>query len=150
MLNDAEQDLFSGQGTSTALLDGPAPALDVPVSTTTAPRSVSILGVRFTDVNQSDAIDLLEDLILHGDGLSRSIFIANAHTLNLAAADPDYRDVLNAADHVFNDGTGVRWAARLKGIRLRDNLVGTDLVPAMFRRTAGRGYSYFQIGRAHV
>jgi N-acetylglucosaminyldiphosphoundecaprenol N-acetyl-beta-D-mannosaminyltransferase len=146
MLNDAEQDLFSGQGTSTALLDGPAPALDVPVSTTTAPRSVSILGVRFTDVNQSDAIDLLEDLILHGDGLSRSIFIANAHTLNLAAADPDYRDVLNAADHVFNDGTGVRWAARLKGIRLRDNLVGTDLVPAMFRRTAGRGYSYFLLG----
>jgi N-acetylglucosaminyldiphosphoundecaprenol N-acetyl-beta-D-mannosaminyltransferase len=54
--------------------------------------------------------------------------------------------VLNAGDHVFNDGTGVRWAARLNGVRLRDNLVGTDLVPAMFRRTAGRGYSYFLLG----
>jgi N-acetylglucosaminyldiphosphoundecaprenol N-acetyl-beta-D-mannosaminyltransferase len=54
--------------------------------------------------------------------------------------------VLRAADYVFGDGTGVRWASYLQGGRVRDNLVGTDLVPALFRETAGRGYRYFLLG----
>ena len=39
--------------------------------------------------------------------------------------------VLRNGDVVFADGTGVRLAARLKGVRLKDNLVGTDLLPLM-------------------
>jgi N-acetylglucosaminyldiphosphoundecaprenol N-acetyl-beta-D-mannosaminyltransferase len=77
---------------------------------------------------------------------TRPVFFANAHTLNLAAADRGYRQVLRAADHVFGDGTGVRWACYLKGVTVRDNLVGTDLVPALFRETAGGGYRYFLLG----
>jgi N-acetylglucosaminyldiphosphoundecaprenol N-acetyl-beta-D-mannosaminyltransferase len=45
---------------------------------------------------------------------------------------------------VFGDGTGVRWAARMKGTRLRDNLCGTDLIPALFESTPG--YRYFLLG----
>jgi len=41
---------------------------------------------------------------------------------------------------VFNDGTGVRWAARMKGVRLRDNLCGTDLAPLLLSSTPGRRY----------
>ena len=66
-------------------------------------------------------------------GPTRCVYFVNAHTLNLAAADPAYREVLNAADYVFGDGTGVRWAARLQGVRVHDNLVGTDLVPQLLR-----------------
>ena len=54
--------------------------------------------------------------------------------------------MLNAADFVFGDGTGVRWAARLQGVRVLDNLVGTDFTPELFTATAGRGYSYFMLG----
>ena len=57
-----------------------------------------------------------------------------------------YRQVLNAADFVFADGTGVRWAARLQGVRILENMVGTDFVPTLFQATAGRGYSYFMLG----
>ena len=71
----------------------------------------------------------------------------NAHTLNLAAADPAYRQVLNAGDFVFADGTGIDWAAHLQGIRVLDNMVGTDFVPLLFRETADRGYSYFLLAR---
>lgn len=91
-------------------------------------------------------IALLEEVVRRRDSRTAGVFLVNAHTLNLAAADPTYRDVLNAADFVFADGTGVRWAARLQGVRVLDNLVGTDLVPALFRATAGRGYSYFLLG----
>ncbi len=56
--------------------------------------------------------------------------------------------MLNSADYVFNDGTGVRWAARQRGYELRDNLCGTDLVPEFLQATADRGYRYFLLGAA--
>ena len=92
------------------------------------PRPVAIFGVRVTDADQPTALRLLDQLrAAPGPG---AVYFVNAHTLNLAAADPAYRDVLNRADLVFGDGTGVRWAARWRGVRLQANLVGTDLVPA--------------------
>ncbi|MGA2619112.1 MAG: WecB/TagA/CpsF family glycosyltransferase [Thermoguttaceae bacterium] len=117
-----------------------------PVALPAADRQISILGVGITDVTTRRAIELLHRLIGRRDGVTRCVFFANAHTLNLAAADRAYREVLNGADYVFGDGTGVRWAARLQAVRVRDNLNGTDLVPAMFRATAGRGYRYFLLG----
>jgi N-acetylglucosaminyldiphosphoundecaprenol N-acetyl-beta-D-mannosaminyltransferase len=119
---------------------------------TTQPRAlpveqiVSILGVDVTDVSKGRAIELLKLMIDSNDDRTRNVLFVNAHTLNQAAADSRYRDLLGTADYVFGDGTGVRWAARLQGIRLRDNLVGTDLVPELFRTTAGHGYRYFMLG----
>jgi N-acetylglucosaminyldiphosphoundecaprenol N-acetyl-beta-D-mannosaminyltransferase len=66
--------------------------------------------------------------------------------LNLAAADSSYRDVLNAADFVFADGTGVRWAARLQKVHVKQNMPGTDFVPEMFCAMSDRGRSYFMLG----
>ena len=109
-------------------------------------RHVSILGVRIADVTRPRAIELIDNLIRHYDGVARSVFFVNAHTLNLAAGTPRYRSVLNSADLVFGDGTGVRWAARLQGIRLRDNVNGTDLLPELFRATAGCRYRCFLLG----
>lgn len=109
-------------------------------------RRLSILGVEITDVPRRRALGLLEETIRQHHGCTRSVFFVNAHTLNLAAAEEAYREVLRGADYVFGDGTGVRWASYLQGAPVRDNLVGTDLVPALFRETAGRGYRYFLLG----
>ena len=109
-------------------------------------REFSVLGVRFTNVTRRRAIELVEQLICRQDDRPHAVFFANAHTLNLAAADADYRAVLGAADYVFADGTGVRWAARLQAVSVRENLVGTDFTPALLQETAGRGYSYFLLG----
>ena len=88
----------------------------------------------------------MENIIRTRDDRARSVFFVNAHTLNLAAGDPQYRAILNSGDFVFGDGTGVRWAAKLQGLRLLDNLVGTDFTPILLQSTAGRGYSYFMLG----
>lgn len=109
-------------------------------------RRFRILGVELTDVPRDRAVELLIEAIERHDGRTRAVYFANAHTLNLAASDAEYRAVLNAGDYVFGDGTGVRWAARLHGIRVHDNLCGTDLVPALWRATARRGYRYFLLG----
>ncbi|MBI4516759.1 MAG: WecB/TagA/CpsF family glycosyltransferase [Deltaproteobacteria bacterium] len=109
---------------------------------------IPILGVQVTDATKREAITLFEHWIATRPARTRAVFIVNAHTLNLACDDPAYRAVLNAADVVFADGTGVRLAARLKGVQLRDNLVGTDLLPAFFRAKLECHYRYFVLGGA--
>lgn len=108
--------------------------------------TVDLLGVRVTNATKSQAVWLMEGWVRGGDRRAHLVFIANAHTLNLAWEDTRYRRVLDAADVVFADGTGARLAARCRGVRLWDNLVGTDLVPEFFRATAHRRYRYFLLG----
>src|SRR5688572_19731384 len=61
-------------------------------------RLVSVLGVCISDVTKESAFRLLEGVIHDGSGRCRSVFIANAHTLNLATEQPEYRNILNSAD----------------------------------------------------
>jgi N-acetylglucosaminyldiphosphoundecaprenol N-acetyl-beta-D-mannosaminyltransferase len=109
--------------------------------------TVTLLGVRLTNADNREAVSLIASWI-EARARARALFIANAHTLNLAWEDPEYRCVLNAGDAVFGDGTGVRLAARLRGVRMRDNLVGTDLVPLFLHTYRQRGYRYFLLGGA--
>ena len=71
---------------------------------------------------------------------------ANAHTLNLAAGDGDYRAVLRRCALVLNDGIGVDLAARAKGVRLPANLNGSDFTPRLLELAAERGWSVFLLG----
>ena len=107
---------------------------------------VSILGVQIANASRHEAIAVIEQMLREPSRNTRPIYIVNAHTLNLASESTIYRCVLNAAHTVFSDGTGARWAARLRGVRIKANLVGTDLIPDLFRATAGRGYRYFLLG----
>lgn len=107
---------------------------------------VDLLGVPVTNATQAEAADLFEAWITGREARGRAVYIVNAHTLNLAAEDPSYRAVLCAGDVVFGDGTGVRLAAKLKGVRMRDNLVGTDLLPFFFSTRLERGYRYYLLG----
>jgi N-acetylglucosaminyldiphosphoundecaprenol N-acetyl-beta-D-mannosaminyltransferase len=109
---------------------------------------VSILGVSVANVTKREAIALMDAWIRGYDGRGRAVFIANAHTLNLAHEDATYRRILNSADVVFGDGAGVRLAVRLRGVRMKDNLVGTDLMPLFLRAKRKRGYRYFLLGGA--
>ncbi len=107
-------------------------------------RQLRILGVEITDLTVPDALGRMAEMV-ETKGTSVLYFV-NAHTLNCAVEQPPYRDVLNTGDVVFGDGTGVRWAARMQGVRLRANLNGTDLLPLFFDHTADRGLRYYLLG----
>jgi N-acetylglucosaminyldiphosphoundecaprenol N-acetyl-beta-D-mannosaminyltransferase len=116
----------------------------------------SVLGVGLHNATRRQAIARMEAIIRRRrrrrrtetgpTGRAASVFFVNAHTLNLSAADASYRETLNTGDFVLADGTGVRWAARLQGVRVAENMVGTDFVPEMFQTIAGCGYRYFMLG----
>ena len=97
-----------------------------------------ILDVEITDISREQAVGLLDKTIAEYDGRAKCVFFVNAHTLNMAETDAGYRNVLNSADHVLGDGTGVRWAALINGTPVKDNVNGTDLIPEFFRATAGQ------------
>lgn len=107
--------------------------------------TLRILGVEITDITVPEALALMTDFAEREDR-TRVLYYVNAHTLNCAAEDPAYRDVLNRGDIVFGDGTGVRWAARMQGVRLKANLNGTDLTPLLFEHAAGHGLRYYLLG----
>lgn len=116
-----------------------------PVAAPAVCEQLSVLGVPVCDATMEQALQQLDAWL--GGTRAHAVFFVNAHTLNCACDDPAYREVLRGADRVFGDGTGVRWAVRLlHGRRLLDNVNGTDLVPLLFARHAGRGRSYFLLG----
>jgi N-acetylglucosaminyldiphosphoundecaprenol N-acetyl-beta-D-mannosaminyltransferase len=109
-------------------------------------RRLRVLGVPILDMPLGDAVTFVSSLLEDEPPAPRTLYFVNAHTLNLAYERAAYRAVLNRADYVLGDGTGVRWAARRQGIRLQDNLNGTDLVPAVLDANAGRNFRYYMLG----
>ncbi|HEY5311612.1 MAG TPA: WecB/TagA/CpsF family glycosyltransferase [Pirellulales bacterium] len=135
------------------ILDSDQPSVGMPPAAAPATVSVqepisrvSVLGVEIVDLSLPEAIKLLEHMLAAPVQQSQTLFFVNAHTLNLAYENAAYRALLNQATCVFGDGTGVRWGARLKGVRLKANLNGTDVVPALMAATDARGYRYFLLG----
>jgi N-acetylglucosaminyldiphosphoundecaprenol N-acetyl-beta-D-mannosaminyltransferase len=113
--------------------------------TSSYPR-LPVLDVDILDVTLDDALGILETL-LRDRSRAHCVYFVNAHTLNVANEDAAYLRVLQSADVVFGDGTGVRWAARaLHNVRLKDNVNGTDLIPQFFSALAGRGHRYYLLG----
>ena len=107
-------------------------------------REVTLLGVRFDRLTKQEALDRMERAF--GRGEARKVYIVNAHTLNLAWSEPEFRSVLNQADLLLNDGSGVQIAGRLAGRPFADNLVGTDLTPLLCERAAASQVSVFLLG----
>jgi N-acetylglucosaminyldiphosphoundecaprenol N-acetyl-beta-D-mannosaminyltransferase len=98
-------------------------------------RAYRVLGIDMLDAESTSAIAYMAGLMRSAG--TKAVYFANAYTLALASKDSRYCNALNNADAVFGDGTGVRWAGRQRGVTLRANLAGTDIVPAFLSRNAG-------------
>jgi N-acetylglucosaminyldiphosphoundecaprenol N-acetyl-beta-D-mannosaminyltransferase len=103
---------------------------------------VNIFGVKITNVSEAEALSAIDQLVTSKD--AAVLYFVNAHTLNFAAREPDFRKTLNRGNVVFGDGTGVRWAARLRGVYMKANLNGTDLLPRYI--SSRPGVRYFLLG----
>jgi exopolysaccharide biosynthesis WecB/TagA/CpsF family protein len=105
---------------------------------------VTLLGVRFDRLSRQEAHGTLASAF--GGGAAWKVYVVNAHTLNLAWSDPGFRRILNEADLLLNDGSGVGLAGRMAGKPFPDNLVGTDLVPQLCEIAVPRGVGVYLLG----
>lgn len=67
----------------------------------------------------------------------------NAHAMNSVVHDARFADTLLAADMLLRDGSGMRLLLKLTGRDPGLNLNGTDLIPRLIGRFAGRGVALF-------
>ncbi|QDT08780.1 WecB/TagA/CpsF family glycosyltransferase [Planctomycetes bacterium K23_9] len=119
------------------------------VTATTQRKSCStvlVMDIPITNITTEEVIDDVSSILSSAVNHPKMLFFANAHTMNLAANNPSYRAALRAADHVFGDGTGVRWAAGMRGVKLADNVNGTDLTPRLLSTRQPRTASYYLLG----
>jgi len=103
-----------------------------------------VLGVRFDRLTRAEVLAIIKRAF--GSRRALKVYIANAHTVNLACARASYLKVLNGADLLLNDGLGVQIGSRVAGKPLLDNMVGTDLIPEMCERAAMADISVFLLG----
>jgi exopolysaccharide biosynthesis WecB/TagA/CpsF family protein len=106
--------------------------------------SIDLFGLPVANAPMEQALDWLCARLARGE--RTHVAFLNAHCVNVAAVRADYRAVLEAADVILPDGSGIGLAARLQGERLVANLNGTDLVPQLCARLSDSGQSVYLLG----
>lgn len=109
-----------------------------------------ILGIPVDDLTMEEALDRIESFIEIGrrTGKSHQIATANADFVVKALHDPELRHLLQEADMTTADGMPLVWGARLLGVPLQGRVTGADMVPALAKRAADKGYSLYLLGAA--
>lgn len=108
--------------------------------------SLKVLGVRVLRARRPDALHNVE-VVADADEPGLVVYV-NAHTLNLAAKDRSYRELLDGADLVLNDGIGLAIAGKVLGGPFPENLNGSDFNPEILRLAARREWRVYFLGGA--
>jgi N-acetylglucosaminyldiphosphoundecaprenol N-acetyl-beta-D-mannosaminyltransferase len=120
------------------------PALTYGKSSSEASDQVSILGIPISNFSLEEAANQIVRLAESG-GRHQVCFI-NADCVNVAFRDPHYRAVLLRSDLVFADGIGMRLAGQLLRRPIRQNVNGTDLLPALCSAAAAHSLGIYLLG----
>lgn len=112
-------------------------------ATATAPRVIEVLGV---GVHKLTGEEALQEIDGWDRARPRMLAYVNAHTLNQSVGDARFRDALNQADLVLNDGFGLSLAARMRGERFPENLNGSDFTRRLLELAAARSWRTFLLG----
>jgi exopolysaccharide biosynthesis WecB/TagA/CpsF family protein len=107
--------------------------------------SADILGVRVDAVTFEGTLNLLEAFIAEGG--AHQVVTVNPEFIVAAQTDLLFRRIINRAALVFADGTGVVRAAKwLKQPPLPERVAGVDVVEALARLSAQKGYRLYFLG----
>lgn len=105
------------------------------------PYRPRIFGVPCDNVTMQQALDQLDEMVKKHSSFGAFI---NAHCLNIACRDREYAKILDQADAVWPDGSGVRMAGRIRKFPVPDNVNGTDMFPLI----CGKPYRIYMLGGA--
>ncbi len=105
-------------------------------------RQAMVSGVPFFSGTMDEALQMI-------DGLTESskahhVAFINAHCLNIACRNREYKQILKGCSAVFSDGIGAKIGAKMLGYRVEENVNGTDMFPLL----AQRPYRIYLLGGA--
>ncbi len=102
----------------------------------------SLFNIRLDNVKLSTAVNW----ILEDSGYTKIGFFINVNSINQSFDDPVYQRILNMSDINFIDGSGMRIAAKHGGLKLKDNVNGTDLLPLLCDKLTMSSESVYLLG----
>ncbi|MFW6110355.1 MAG: WecB/TagA/CpsF family glycosyltransferase [Patescibacteria group bacterium] len=108
---------------------------------------MKILGVGVDNVSMQEALQKLEKLITSGR-LHNYIVTPNPEFIVAAQKDPDFKNILNAADLSIPDGIGLLAASHLLSGSIKGRVTGVDFVTLSCALAAERGWEVFFLGAA--
>jgi N-acetylglucosaminyldiphosphoundecaprenol N-acetyl-beta-D-mannosaminyltransferase len=105
------------------------------------------MGVPIHNITYEETLAWVKRWINEGE-CAKVISTINPEFLMQARVDSDFRAVLNRAALCVPDGVGILWAGRRHGVRLRERVAGSDLVPGLATQAARYGWRVFFLGAA--
>lgn len=116
----------------------------MPLPKTSSKARVCVGDVFFDNIDMAQAIARLSDMI---DGhTAQQVSFVNPACVNIAARDRGYRRILARVAMVLPDGIGIKIAADIMGLPLKQNVNGTDLFPRLCDMLERRRASLFLLG----
>src|SRR5947209_1079155 len=107
-------------------------------------RSIRFLGVRIDQLHLGELLSAVRSAVVMRVPID--VMYVNVHTMNLASRYPQYRALLNRADIVYCDGTGVRLGAHLLDLDIPERMTGADWIHDLCRLAVREDLSLFLLG----
>ncbi|ATW25965.1 WecB/TagA/CpsF family glycosyltransferase [Candidatus Formimonas warabiya] len=107
---------------------------------------LKILGVRVDKVDMMDSLCFVDSFIQAGR--FHHIITLNAEIIYRAQSDDSLKELINSADLVTPDGSGIVWAARYLGEPVPERVTGIDLMLEICKQAHHNGWKIFLLGGA--
>lgn len=105
-----------------------------------------LTGINIQDLDRENMAEVLGEF--SKDSSKRTAFYVNAHCVNVAFCDPEYRKILNGADLVYAGGMGVVWAGRFLGQTIPERVNILDFFEPLVEMFKAKGVTLFLLGGA--
>lgn len=109
-------------------------------------QTIEILGVKVNTVTMESTLEAIDGFIR--DRRPHMLVTADASGIVMAQSDPRLKEIINTADLVTPDSTGVLWAARRSGTPLPAKVSGVDIVQRVCERGSKAGHRVYLLGSA--
>ena len=121
-------------------------ALELISPATAPPPHVQILGAKIDRLDLPQTLERIADFIV--SGRTHHVLTLNAEILDQAASNPTLLELINQADLVTPDGSGIVWASHYLGDPVPERVTGIDLVLALVPLAAAQKWKLFFLGGA--
>ena len=95
-------------------------------------RTAAVFGVPFFCGTMNEALQKIDDLVKSRK--AHHVAFINAHCLNIAYKNNEYKQILHGCSAVFADGIGARIGAKILGCQVEENVNGTDMFPLLAQK----------------
>lgn len=111
---------------------------------TTKIPTVSIFGIPFSKLNMNDTVSYLTEAVR--SGRPHQVITANPIMVMAAVDDPNYKKMMQSADLIVPDGTGIVWAAGVGGEPLTDRVTGFDMLHELMKVGEHYRWKFYLLG----